>query len=284
MIRTFGMDLCKWYNFKEHIESEKDIDIYIDTSQYHSNSNVKIYFQSEPNEIYNCYNHLRHNHNLYDHILCYDNTIAPYNTKAIVRLCGGTWIKKEDYETIDIDAKLYKISNICGTKKITNSQKSRIDVYMNQIQLRDYPIIFFRSGVGGLLPNINNNPILASNLDSKISLFKDFQYSIVIENTREINCFSEKLIDCLITKTIPIYFGCINISDYFDTSGWIILETLDMTNELKEKLKILTSTSYTENMKTIMSNYEKAKYHGNYINGCVDALTKIPGIRIKSKI
>ena len=76
------------------------------------------------------------------------------------------------------------------------------------------------------LPDISNNPLLPQ--DNKINLFRKYQFSIVIENVAQNTWFTEKIIDCLITKTIPIYYGCPSISEYFDTTGWIIFDGIDI--------------------------------------------------------
>ena len=52
-----------------------------------------------------------------------------------------------------------------------------------------------------------------------------YRYSVVIENVREPNYFSEKLIDALLCLTVPIYWGCPNIGEYFDTSGMVICQS-----------------------------------------------------------
>lgn len=51
-----------------------------------------------------------------------------------------------------------------------------------------------------------------------------YRYSIVIENARETNYFTEKLVDALMCNTVPIYWGCPNIADFFDTNGMILCE------------------------------------------------------------
>ena len=277
MIKTYGMDLCKYYNFIEYILCDRDLDIYIDTQEYYPNNNIKIYFQSEPDAYYSCYEFLKNNSHLYDYILCYDNNMLMNCTNVIVKLCGGTWIKDHSLDT----EKQYKISNICGWKQFTPAHVKRIELYNRQLEFNKWPITFFRSSQGSILPDINQNPLIASSLESKIDLFKGFQFSIVIENTRERNYFSEKLVDCLITKTIPIYYGCPNIEDHFDTAGWIIIESCDIVNELKHKLCILDSSHYSKYIDAIYANYEKAKYHGNFFNGCLDAFKQIPGIKTR---
>lgn len=54
-----------------------------------------------------------------------------------------------------------------------------------------------------------------------------FRYSIVIENVRERNYFTEKLIDAVLCQCVPIYWGCLNLSDFMDVSGMVICETQD---------------------------------------------------------
>lgn len=46
-----------------------------------------------------------------------------------------------------------------------------------------------------------------------------FRFSVVIENMREENYFSEKLVDAVLCDTVPIYWGCPNLDRFIDTSG-----------------------------------------------------------------
>ncbi|QIE45903.1 hypothetical protein G5B38_10385 [Pseudohalocynthiibacter aestuariivivens] len=52
-----------------------------------------------------------------------------------------------------------------------------------------------------------------------------YRYSIVIENVREPNYFTEKLLDAVLCETVPIYWGCPNIADFIDTSGMILCQS-----------------------------------------------------------
>lgn len=58
--------------------------------------------------------------------------------------------------------------------------------------------------------------------DAKSDGLAPYRYSVVIENAREQNYFTEKLIDALLCRTVPIYWGCPNIGDFFDTGGMMI--------------------------------------------------------------
>jgi len=48
-----------------------------------------------------------------------------------------------------------------------------------------------------------------------------FHYSIIIENVPELSCFTEKLIDCMLCGTLPIYYGPKDIGDFFNARGII---------------------------------------------------------------
>lgn len=48
-----------------------------------------------------------------------------------------------------------------------------------------------------------------------------YRYSVVIENVRETNYFSEKLVDAVLCNTVPIYWGCPNLERFIDPEGII---------------------------------------------------------------
>jgi hypothetical protein len=52
----------------------------------------------------------------------------------------------------------------------------------------------------------------------------DYMFSICIENDKYDNYFTEKILDCFACGTVPIYWGCPSIHNFFDVNGIIILE------------------------------------------------------------
>ncbi len=48
-----------------------------------------------------------------------------------------------------------------------------------------------------------------------------YRYSVVIENVRETNYFSEKLMDAVLCSTVPIYWGCPNLERFVNPEGII---------------------------------------------------------------
>ena len=90
---------------------------------------------------------------------------------------------------------------------------------------------------------------------NKNFLFETAKYHIVVENEQRDNWITEKLIDCLASKTIPIYWGASNIGDYFNTDGMIIFNTIE---ELKDILDNLDEKFYDDRVKVVEEIYEKS--------------------------
>lgn len=89
---------------------------------------------------------------------------------------------------------------------------------------------------------------------TKDKLFESM-FSLIIENTSEKNYFTEKVIDAFQTYTVPIYWGCPNISDYFDPDGIICFSDLD---ELEQIIRRLTVADYYSRLGSIHANYKKS--------------------------
>lgn len=54
-----------------------------------------------------------------------------------------------------------------------------------------------------------------------------YRYSIVIENVREASYFTEKLVDALLCRSVPLYWGAPDIGRYFHTEGMILCSSAD---------------------------------------------------------
>jgi len=91
---------------------------------------------------------------------------------------------------------------------------------------------------------------------------KSFRYSIVIENSSELDYFTEKVIDACLLETIPIYWGAPNISKYFDTRGFILCESID---QILLAIQTMSIDDYNSKKEWIKKNKITAAYHANYI-------------------
>lgn len=76
---------------------------------------------------------------------------------------------------------------------------------------------------------------------------KDYCFSFALENATYSNMFTEKITDCFMTGTIPIYYGIKNIGDYFNPDGIITL-----TDDFK--IEDLSFDLYQSKMNAVKEN------------------------------
>lgn len=89
-------------------------------------------------------------------------------------------------------------------------------------------------------------------IQNKVDGLKDYCFSITMENATYSNMFTEKLTDCFVTGTIPIYYGIPNIGDFFNMDGIIILDD-------NFKIEDLSFDLYHSKINAINDNFNRAK-------------------------
>lgn len=89
-------------------------------------------------------------------------------------------------------------------------------------------------------------------LQMKSDALRDYRFSIEVENDRLPNYFTEKLLDCFSTGTIPIYWGCPNIEDFFNVNGILQFSSAE---EFTELMNNLTPELYEKKKMAVLSNY-----------------------------
>lgn len=86
-------------------------------------------------------------------------------------------------------------------------------------------------------------------LENKVDGLKDYCFSISMENGTYPNMFTEKITDCFMTGTIPIYYGLENIGDFFNTDGIITLNNDFKIEDLSFELYHSKIEAVNENFK-----------------------------------
>jgi len=83
----------------------------------------------------------------------------------------------------------------------------------------------------------------------------DYMFSVAIENGSYSSYFTEKILDCFATGTIPIYRGSPDIGDFFNSNGIIFIDEDFGFDMLNEEL-------YYSKMDAIIDNHQRVKkYH-----------------------
>ncbi|WP_299048797.1 glycosyltransferase family 10 [uncultured Polaribacter sp.] len=79
------------------------------------------------------------------------------------------------------------------------------------------------------------------------------KYSIAFENFESEIYWTEKITDCFLSFTMPIYFGCSTISDFFPKDSFIQLDPKDKHLNLFFK-EIVESNKYEKNLDAIIES------------------------------
>ena len=71
-----------------------------------------------------------------------------------------------------------------------------------------------------------------------------FRYSIVMENEKADDLFTEKLTDCYLAWTYPFYYGCSNIGDYFPKGSYTEIDIEDPVSAVNTILKTIANPEH----------------------------------------
>jgi hypothetical protein len=98
-----------------------------------------------------------------------------------------------------------------------------------------------------------NSPYLFNYIPVIESLEK-FRFSIVVENTLDDYYFTEKILNCFATGTVPIYLGARKISEFFDVEG--IIKITSVRTLQSKILPSLSEDLYNSMLPNIKRNFE----------------------------
>jgi hypothetical protein len=230
--------------FSEEIEwdrsnnfKDSDYIIFTDDEIYNTrNNNQKdIAWLVEPYELQpRNYLYLQNNYNNFFKILTHDSDLLKLPNSYKIPY-GGCWIKKQDFKIYD---KSKNLSIVCSNKTYLSGHKLRHKVIKS---------------IGNIIDVYGNG---YNSISYKLESLQNYKYQIVIENVKKDFWFTEKLIDCFVTGTIPIYYGCPSIHNFFDINGII---TFDTVEELIEKINDLKPNHYESKIESIEINFKKAQ-------------------------
>ena len=113
------------------------------------------------------------------------------------------------------------ISVICSTYTPSPQHRARLRFVRKLKKYYGSKIDFFGRGF--------------NTMDDKIVALKDYRFHVTLENSSYDHYFSEKLSDCILAGTYPIYYGCPNINDYFPRNSYQHIDIQDF----KEAVKII---------------------------------------------
>ncbi len=211
------------------------------------NSKYKVGWMHEPrglNEItHQRLNTLESILDKFDFVMTYDeHLLEKYPDKCKFCVDNGIWVSDD---MIKLHDKTKLASMIYSWKNWSEGHQLRHKI----ASMVDSSLDLYGSGA-------NNH------FDFKEEGLADYYFSITIENSRANHYFTEKILDCFACGTIPIYWGCDNIGDYFDERG--IISFTDVS-ELQDIFNRLGDMDYIESLQPyVKKNFEIVQQYRSY--------------------
>ena len=232
--------------FEQKFDILKNIDfsLYVDCIPESQDelSSINIISFQEPNEYFGIHDWVIQNKNLFDIILTWDDKVLNNCDNTIFMPCGLSWFTPDQYE--NDKKKTFEIAHLRGKLLKTYGHSLRHELLDRQNEIK-IPKKFYEV--------YGNRYDIEDARKGKEDVFGNPMFGVAIENTQHNGYFTEKIIDCFLQKTIPVYWGCSNIGDFFDLDGIITFTSVD---DLIRKVNNLDEKYYYDRLTVINKNYE----------------------------
>lgn len=178
--------------------------------------------------------------NAFDYVLCFDynfrEKFMANGLKTSWWTPGGSYIYAKDWA---IYPKTKNLQIIASKKDWTRGHRLRHEVIRKYAKRID--------GIFGRAYQY---------YDYQLDPFRDHRFAIVIENEIIHDYWTDKLLDCFLTGTVPVMWNDGFIEEYFNKDGMILWRDI---NELGQKLDTLNESLYNKMMPAIIDNFNRAK-------------------------
>jgi Glycosyltransferase family 10 (fucosyltransferase) C-term len=155
------------------------------------------------------------------------------------------WHINKDYDFLKslscaYEDKLDKISWVTSNLNFKPGHKLRI-AFLNALVESEFEFDLFGRGF---------NPI-----EDKFEALYPYKYSIAVENYACQGYWTEKIADCYLSWTMPIYYGCKDILDYFPENSLILIDP----KKPKESIQIIKTAIQNNHWKKNIDSIAEAR-------------------------
>jgi len=242
-LREFRSFNNTWENVLD--DSQYDNVIYFDATNVPDNCSL---FLVEPKSIHpKQYQYALKNSHRLKYIISYDRDFFS-NIKNLIHISPpfGAWINGDERQ---LYKKTKNISFIASTKNMCEEHAFRQEMVKRFSSLCD---VFGRG---------------RKEVTKKVEGLADYRFSFCMENHITNLYYTEKLLDCFLTGTIPILYGSKSIGNVFDSNGIIWLEDI-----LKGNVDInnLNESFYNLKLEHVINNFNIANSMNNGVSNSLD--------------
>ena len=137
------------------------------------------------------------------------------------------------------------IKNELQTKRLEAVEffgaQGRLDIYGHQWDNPKRMTAEWQKKLKSILANIKPAPC-----DNKVETLSGYKFSICFENTAYPGYVTEKIIDCLVAGTIPIYIGAPDIDDFVPPEAFVDMRKFKSWTDLDDYINAITEQQAVE--------------------------------------
>lgn len=253
-------------NFDQHEES---VSVYWDDApiDFNDGAFLRVIHHCEPAAVFpDIADKIVANHKYYDLIMTYDPKVLKACPNAVfLTEHACSWLPRKadrpsdpfgqmnygsglihknpqvaSYVGCDVSKKEFAVSFLTSSKRMFPGHQLRQEIFD---RLPDY--------VGDLRVFKHRSPPVIAD---KRTILEPYMFHICPENSQQDGYYTEKIVDCFVAKTIPIYWGCPDIGKYFNIGGILTFESYDSLIKLLGQL----SCVYEAAAGAIEQNFQRA--------------------------
>lgn len=146
----------------------------------------------------------------------------------------------DELKTQGIPEKLKDLSWITSNLTVFPGHKVRMD-FLTYLQSSSLSIDLYGKGI--------------NYIGDKWDGLASYRYSLAIENSSSPDYWTEKIADCFLSWTVPIYYGCTNLEDYFPADAFIRIDI----NQPEAALETITAALQSDNWKARLPALTEAR-------------------------
>lgn len=228
---------------------------YRPTTEELSENNINVFCCScEPNEYFGNHDWIIQNHEKFSLVLTWSERVLRKCPNSQLLIFGDSWLDDGTDRITRKREKKFEVSHLQGAKLLSYGHSLRHVIYNRQDEII-IPKKFYKT--------VEPFKVFQDNINGKDFILGESMFSVVIENSSHNNYFTEKITDCILMKTVPIYWGCSNIDRYYNTNGMFLFKSDDQAINI---INSLTPGDYEDLLPIIEENYKRAWEYKNFVS------------------
>jgi hypothetical protein len=148
-------------------------------------------------------------HDQYAHVFTHHQASSAGGNKYVCSQPAVPWHVNKSYDellNLALPDKQRPISWITSNLTSFPGHRPRMN-FLAFLRSRDFPIDLYGRDI--------------NYIEDKWDGLAPYRYSLAIENSSSQDYWTEKVADCFLSWTVPIYYGCTNLEDYFPAEAFI---------------------------------------------------------------